>query len=215
MLGNSTASSAVLCVYIDSASDLPRLQPDTEPDPFAILTVCNTERFTSVKRETDAPVWEQGFTFLVTNPELDTLHVQIIGQKHSKRSGECLGQLIYNLSDLLTQNDLKNVLQTFQLKGPSTKSKVKLSMTLKVLKRSGTNTLEPIHFANKIKSKLLSQPSQSESCTSEEDAASNKVLTRSKRQLSADTARGLGSIKLTLRYSAKNRVLSVTIHKIV
>ncbi len=214
-MGNPTASSAVLCVYIDSACDLPRLQPDIEPDPFATLTVCNTERFTSVKRETDTPIWEQGFTFLVKNPEHDTIQIQIIGQTHSKRSGECLGQLMYNLSDLLTQNDLKNVLQAFQLKGPGTKSTVKLSMALKILKRSGTSTLEPIRFVNKTKSKLQSQPSQSESCTSEEDVARDKVLTRNKRQLGADSAMGLGSIKLTLHYSAKTRVLSVTIHKIM
>lgn len=177
--------------------------------------MCNTERLTSVKRETETPVWEQGFTFFVTNPELDTLDIQIIGQTHSKRCGECLGQFIYNLRDLLAQNDLKNVLQAFQLKGPATKSKVQLSMALKILKSSGTKPLEPIRLVKKIKSsKLNSQPSQSESWTSDEDVVRDgKVLARSMRQLSADTA--MGSIKLTLHYSVKNRILSVTIHKIV
>lgn len=206
-------SAAVLCVYIDSATDLPRLNPEERPDPFARLTVSNTELHTSVKKETDAPVWEQGFTFLVTNPEHDTLHLQIIGQTSSKKSGEILGQFSYNICNLLMQNDLKNVLQAFQLKKSGTTSKVKLSMVLKILRRCGTKTLEPIRFTQSPT--LQRQPSHTESSTSEEDAAKEKLLAPSKRQLSADTAMGLGSIKLTLHYSTKNHVLSVTIHKIM
>lgn len=206
-----------------------------------------------MKKQTEAPVWEQGFTFLVTNPELDTLHVQVIGQTHAKRSGECLGQFIYNLSDLLTQNDLQNVPQTFQLKGSGTKSKIKLSMALKILKRPGTKTLEPIRFASKMKSKRHSQSSLPETGKSPDNVVRVTVhpitsivkelivcclfhsisahfnnfrpshtsdrqvtgLERRHRQLSTDATMGLGSIKLTLHYSMKNRVLSVTIHKIV
>lgn len=206
-------SSAVLCVYLDSASDLPQIHPEDKPDPFAKVTVSNTERLTSVKKETDTPIWEQGFTFLVANPEHDTLKIQIIGQTSSKKSGESLGQFLFNISNLLTQNDLRNVLQAFQLQKSGTTSKLKLSMALKILRRSGTQSLQPIRFDQT--SSLQKQPSQTESSTSEEESIKEKITLKNIRQLSADTSMGLGSIKLTLHYSAKTHVLRVTVHKIM
>lgn len=213
LLGNSKLSSAILSVYIDSATDLPRIHPDENPDPFAILTVSKTERLTSVKKETDAPVWEQGFTFLVENPENDALQLQIIGQTH-KKSGECLGQFTYNICNLLIQNDLKNVLQAFQLKKSGATSKVKLSMALKILQRSGTKSLEIIQYENV--SKLRRQSSQEDSSsTSEEDSTKEKSIEQSQHQLSIDRSMGLGSIKITLHYNTNDHVLSITIHKIM
>lgn len=209
----SKMSSAVLCVYLDSASDLPQIHADDKPDPFAKLTVSNTERLTSVKKETDTPVWEQGFTFLVANPEHDTLQIQIIGQTSSKKCGESLGQFVYNISNLLTQNDLKHVLQAFQLRKSGTSSKVKLSMALKILRRFGTQSLQPISFDQT--SKLQKELSQAESSTSDEEMVKEKSTHKYVRQLSAETSRGLGSINLTLRYSSKHHVLSVTVHKIM
>lgn len=206
-------SSAVLCVYLDSASDLPQIHPDHKPDPFAKLTVSNTERLTSVKKGTDTPVWEQGFTFLVANPEHDTVQIQIIGQTSSKKSGENIGQFVYNISNLLTQNDLKHVLQSFQLRKSGTSSQVKLSMALKILRRSGTQSLQPIIFHQT--SKIQKQLSLAESTTSEEDIPKERSPLKCVRQLSAETSRGLGSINITLFYSSKYHVLSVTVHKIM
>lgn len=206
-------SSAVLCVYLDSASDLPQIHPDHKPDPFAKLTVANTERLTSVKKDTDTPVWEQGFTFLVVNPEHDTIQIQIIGQTSSKKCGENIGHFVYNISNLLTQNDLKFVLQAFQLRKSGTSSKVKLSMALKILRRSGTQSLQPINFHHI--SKMHKQPSLAESTTSEEDMPKEKSTRKCVRQLSAETSRGLGSINITLCYSSTYHVLSVTVHKIM
>lgn len=205
----------MLCVYVDSASDLPLTHSDDKPNTFAKVCVSNSERLTSVKKGTDTPVWEQGFTFLVTNPEQDCLKIHIIRQTSSKKEGETLGQFIYNTSSLLSQTELSNVLQAFPLQKSGTTSKVKLSMALRILKQSGTQSLPPIFAARLVRtSSLHSQPSQ-DSSSSEKGIVEERVSLKSTRQLSADSSMGLGSIKLTLSYSSRSHVLTVTVHKIM
>lgn len=156
--------TAILSVFLDSASDLPQARVQSKPDPFAILSVGKTSRQTAALRRTDAPVWEQGFTFLVNiaewfvilrsyqpiiplccvlqvgNPENDTLQVKIIDQKTEKD----LGQFTYILSTLLTKNDLQVVSQPFQLQKSGPNSKVIMSMALKILKKSANEPREPV-----------------------------------------------------------------------
>lgn len=201
-------SSAILCVYVDSATDLPHIHPEDKPDPFVRLTVAKTELLTSVKKETDTPIWEQAFTFLVTNPENDTLKLEIIGQTSSKRHGDSLGQLIINISNLLAQNDLQNVLQAFQ---SGTTTKIKLSMALKILRRAATESLPQIRIAKTIEK----QSSSESSSTSEVEISKEKIKLQHIRQMSADASMGIGSIKLSLHYSAKYHILKVTVHKIM
>lgn len=124
--------AAILSVYLDSASDLPQARAQSKPDPFAILSVGKSNKQTSAWKRTDAPVWEQGFTFLVGNPEHDTLQIRIVDQKTEKD----IGQFSYILNTLLTKNDLQVVSQPFQLQKSGPTSKVNMSMSLKILKRS-------------------------------------------------------------------------------
>lgn len=154
--------SAILSVYLDSASDLPQARVQSKPDPFAILSVGSTKHQTSALRRTDAPVWEQGFTFLVGNPENDTLQVKIVDQKTEKD----LGQFTYILSTLLTKNDLQIVSQPFQLQKSGPTSKVILSMALKILKKPANLSNERHHEGPMIhrqasqSSMMQRQPSQ-------------------------------------------------------
>lgn len=80
---------------------------------------------------TDNPVWEQGFTFLVANPDSDTLYVKIVDQK----TGQELGNLVYNLSSLADKKDLEVRQQPFGLSKSGPDSKVILSMHLRVIRR--------------------------------------------------------------------------------
>lgn len=79
---------------------------------------------------TGDPVWEQGFTFLVANPESDTLYVHVMDQK----TGQELGTLIYNLSALADKKSLEITKQPFALAKSGPESKIILSMRLKVSK---------------------------------------------------------------------------------
>lgn len=81
---------------------------------------------------TDAPVWEQGFTFLVGNPDNDTLQLKVIDQK----TGNTLGTLIYILSGLMEKKNLELMSQPFQLQKSGPETKIVMSLSLRVLKRS-------------------------------------------------------------------------------
>lgn len=132
MLRVTNMSAAVLCVYLDSASDLPQVRAQSKPDPFVILSVGKSTEQTNAIRRTDAPVWEQGFTFLVANPENDTLKLKLIDQKTEKD----LGEFTYILSSLLAKPQLELVSQPFQLQKSGPTSKIILSLALKILKRA-------------------------------------------------------------------------------
>lgn len=217
LLGLSKMNCAVLSVYVDSATDLPLQDVIENPDPFAVVSVGKTKRLTSVKKDTDNPVWEQGFSFFVASPEQETVNIRIIAQS-SKKKGECIGQFSYNISELLSQNELKNLLQSFQLKKSGPTSKIQLAMGLKILKRTAHKSLEPIELkpTKVLQRQETSFSSDSSTSSSDsEDERKHKIKLQNVHQMSLDNSTGLGSINLTLHYNSKNRILSVTVHKVM
>ena len=46
-------------------------------DPYAQLSLGKQQQVTNVQMRTYDPVWEQGFTFLVNNPESDSLFIKV------------------------------------------------------------------------------------------------------------------------------------------
>lgn len=133
-------SSAILIVYLDSAIDLPQARAQSKPDPYAILSVGKHNKQTSALKRTDAPVWEQGFTFLVANPANDTLQLRIVDQKTDKE----LGQFSYVMSSLLSKPNMQLVSQPFQLLKSGPTSKVTISLAMKILKKSANQSIEPV-----------------------------------------------------------------------
>lgn len=77
---------------------------------------------------TGDPVYEEGFTFLVSNPENVTLYITVRDQK----TDTDLGQLIYQLSTLANKDNLNLDKQPFALLKGGPESKIILSMRLKV-----------------------------------------------------------------------------------
>lgn len=74
------------------------------------------------------PVYEDGFTFLVSNPESETLYVTVRDQK----TDTDLGQLTYQLTTLAGKQDLNAEKQPFALLKAGPESKIILSMRLRV-----------------------------------------------------------------------------------
>lgn len=159
-------ASAILSVYIDSASDLPAARVQSKPDPYAILSVGKTNKQTAALRRTDLPVWEQGFTFLVGNPENDTLQIRIVDQKTDKD----LGHFTYILSTLLTKTGLQVVSQPFQLQKSGATSKVTMSLALKILKSPDNQT------ADAIETPTIQRQASMASQASQIDIAEQKVV---------------------------------------
>lgn len=77
---------------------------------------------------TSDPVWEQGFTFLVRNPETDTFFIRIEDQKTNSE----LGNLDINLNTLSDKANLEIVKQPFMLLKSGPQSKIILTLRLRV-----------------------------------------------------------------------------------
>lgn len=56
---------------------LQNARPSKKPDPYTQLSLGKQQEMTNVQMRTYDPVWEQGFTFLVNNPESDSLFIKV------------------------------------------------------------------------------------------------------------------------------------------
>lgn len=73
----TSMSTALFTLFVDSARNLPCLRGSKQPDVYLTASVGNkNERTRTVARSCD-PVWEQGFTFLVGNPETGSLNIKV------------------------------------------------------------------------------------------------------------------------------------------
>lgn len=140
MLRVKNMSSAILIVYLDSAINLPKARVQSKPDPYVILSVGKHNKQSSALKRTDAPVWEEGFTFLVGNPANETFQLRIVDQKTDKE----LGQLAYVMNSLLTKPNMQFQLQPFQLQKSGPTSKVTISLAMKILKKSAIQSIESV-----------------------------------------------------------------------
>lgn len=104
----------------------------SKPDPYLVLSVGKTTQQTPVQMRTDAPIWEQGFTFLVANPDNDALQLRIVDQKTDKE----LGRFTYTLRALLEKTGMEIVSQPFQLQKSGAESKLTMSLALRILKKA-------------------------------------------------------------------------------
>lgn len=113
-------------------SPFQQARPQSNPDPIMYVSVGKKQEQTSVQMRTNEPVWEQGFTFLVGNPENDTLQLRIVDQKTEKE----IGKFTYLLSQLLDKTSMEIVSEPFQLQKSGPESKFTMSLSLRILKRS-------------------------------------------------------------------------------
>ncbi|CAH1720627.1 unnamed protein product [Chironomus riparius] len=131
MLRVTDMSTALLTVFVDSARNLPHARQNANPDAYLTLAVGKKTEQTSVQMRTDSPVWEQGFTFLVANPENDTLQVKIMDQKTTNQ----IGTFTYIIAHLMDKKNMEVVSQPFQLQKSGPESRVTMALALRVLKR--------------------------------------------------------------------------------
>ncbi|XP_063633526.1 extended synaptotagmin-2-A isoform X2 [Cydia splendana] len=132
LIKSGELSSAVLSVYIDSCKKLPDARVGSRPDPYLTVTVGKKTENTAVQMRTGDPVYEIGYSFLVQNPEINTLEIKVLDQK----TGTALGQLSYAIGLLLKQKDLSLLTQPIMLQRSGPESRVLLSMQLKILQEA-------------------------------------------------------------------------------
>ncbi|XP_037945716.1 extended synaptotagmin-2 isoform X2 [Teleopsis dalmanni] len=130
LLRVTSMSTALVTVFIDSAKNLKQARSNSRPDPYLVCSVGKHKEQTAMIMRDDSPVWEQGFTFLVANPENDTLQIKIFDQK----TGSEIGQFAYILGALLTKKNMEIESQPFQLQKSGPESKIIMSLALRILK---------------------------------------------------------------------------------
>lgn len=145
---NDNLSSALLVVYLDSASNLPTNPLDfnsdgpkppykglksgkkvsIDPNPFVKLTVGQKMYTSKVRYKTSEPMWEEAFFFLINNPDTQELKIEVRDSKHKSS----LGSVQVALSSLLKEADM-TLNQQFPLQNSGPNSTLKLKMDLRIL----------------------------------------------------------------------------------
>lgn len=191
-----------------------------------IISVGKQTEQTPAQLRTDSPVWEKGYSFLVGNPDNDTLQVKIMDQK----TGGELGRYTYILSSIIAKEGMTIVSQPFQLLKSGPESKIIMSLSLKILKRSELAEGDNISISSEVNIGGLSR-SVSVRTTGEGEenlkALENLIKEEPIREISLSSTLAalpkgspvneahLGSINLTLQYSVPRQKLIVTVHKIM
>lgn len=120
-------SCAILAVYMARAQQLPLKKGNKAPNPVAELYLSGVTYKTKTCTQTNAPVWEEAFSFLVKDPYVQVLDIQVKDDGKEK-----LGSLSLPLSHLL-QADLLTVDHWFPLANSGTDSEILLRAQLGVL----------------------------------------------------------------------------------
>ncbi|XP_051559944.1 extended synaptotagmin-2-like isoform X2 [Myxocyprinus asiaticus] len=154
---NDSLSSALLVVYLDSASNLPSgKNVSTDPNPFVKLTVGQTTHTSKVRYKTSEPLWEETFSFLINNPRTQELEVEV---RNGKRKCS-LGSVRVALSSLLTEVDM-TLNQQFPLQNSGPSSTLKLKIALRVLcleKEVSTSQPSSVRHTSQNNTSVSSQP---------------------------------------------------------
>ncbi|XP_049603687.1 extended synaptotagmin-2 [Syngnathus scovelli] len=127
---NDGLSSALLVVFLDSARNLPSGKKVTsDPSPFVELKVAPKSHESKTRYKTHEPVWEEAFSFLIHNPRIQDLEVEVKDAKHDNCT---LGTLILPLSHLLEAEDM-TLHQQFPLRSTGPNCSLKMKIALRVL----------------------------------------------------------------------------------
>ncbi|XP_038138862.1 extended synaptotagmin-3 [Cyprinodon tularosa] len=145
---NSGLSCAMLAIYLDSGSNLPKdhselasnqkhgkhgrearlTKKNVGPSSYVEFTLDKDVQKSKVAFMSKDPVWEQGFTFFVHNIETQQLVVQV--KEHEKKT--VLG--VFNLPlNRLSENSQMSLDQRFPLERSGANSQIKLKATLRIL----------------------------------------------------------------------------------
>uniref|UniRef100_A0A7N6BDU2 Extended synaptotagmin-like protein 2a n=1 Tax=Anabas testudineus TaxID=64144 RepID=A0A7N6BDU2_ANATE len=179
-------SSALLVVFLDSARNLPRnplefnqvgLKPasvskaiksgkkvSSDPSPYVQFRVGHKSFDSKTRYKTNGPVWEEAFTFLIHNPKVQELEVEVKDERH-----DCsLGTLTMPLSRLLEAEDM-TLNQRFPLKSSGAGCTLKMKMALRVLclDKNPSSPSDPTPSSVQVRKASSSNPIPQPSVSSE------------------------------------------------
>uniref|UniRef100_A0A6P7H0J8 Extended synaptotagmin-3-like isoform X1 n=1 Tax=Diabrotica virgifera virgifera TaxID=50390 RepID=A0A6P7H0J8_DIAVI len=217
----SHMSSALLIVYIDSATNLKQVRASTKPDPYVQLQLGRQIKTTNSVMRTVNPVWEESFIFMLTNPDSDYLNLKIFDAKTEAE----LSEISYNISSICTKDNLEVEKEVLRLEYGKSDRKLIWSLHLKIFHNANFQEYlekRPSSRASSSSADTIEQVSDSDSVSSD----STKYTSRSSRRhtrLSLRSSSSIssrlsqecyGDINLTMRYSLQRQRLIVVVHRV-
>ncbi|GFY38845.1 extended synaptotagmin-2 [Trichonephila inaurata madagascariensis] len=125
----STMYSAVLLVFLDSAKHLPNINRGAEePSTQVHFTVTGFKESSAIRPHSNDPIWEETFRFLLHNPEIQDLTVEVTDTKSNKP----IGMTRVHLCRLLREKEMQ-LEEPFQLLGAGPNSKILMTLQLRIL----------------------------------------------------------------------------------
>ncbi|KAG5886715.1 hypothetical protein JTB14_030781 [Gonioctena quinquepunctata] len=216
-------SSALLIVFIDSATNLRQVRVSSKPDSYIQLQLGRQFKHTNTIMRTTNPVWEESFIFLVGNPDSDYLNLKIIDSKTETE----LNEINYNLSTLSSKENLKVEKEMVRLENGRNDCKLILSLHLKVFHNENFEEyLERRPSLISTSSADTLERQRSSSVSSDSSHLSNDVFDRytdfARSSLRSNRSSSgsryfreyMGEIDLTLRYSLQRQRLIVVVHRV-
>ena len=130
-------TKCLLQVFIDSCKGL--VEKTKKPCPIVVMDVgSKDQQSTWAQNYTVDPVFEQGFIFLVANPDSDDLHIKVLDSAISsdpRDKGAHLGELNIAVSDILRRENMQySPPQPFNVKAGT--GTITLSVKVKGLKKT-------------------------------------------------------------------------------
>lgn len=228
-------ATCVLILYVENGDKLPNAEKILEPSPYAIIKCGGVTETTNERKETNNPVWNKGFYFLVSDPEHQHFTIDV----KDKKTEKSLGNLQYFIKDLLSKDKLLEY-RPFHLKNSGVDSEIKLFIQLKIMdqvqrevtevKRESSNLekditpLEgPIPSDAENTSDVTPTPNPQDNDESENSIAQPLLSSKTTDLESSNVLRKRGSgqndpgkcsLHLTLRYSMQRQALVVVVHRI-
>ncbi|XP_023313110.1 extended synaptotagmin-2-like isoform X2 [Anoplophora glabripennis] len=228
-------STALLIVYVDSATNLPQVKISTKPDPYVQIQIGKQIKNTKTVMRTINPVWEEGFIFFVSNPDSDALDLRIVDAKTESE----LCSLSYNISNLSNKENLEILQQPFRLGKGTPESKIVWSLHLKIFKNENMEEyLEEFLRKRKDSTSSVKSSEYSDNQMSNNSPLFNNVKleeifdrtskssTRSSMMSNSSNSRRrsksgsleepifTGQVSLSLRYSVQRQRLIVIVHSL-
>ncbi|KAJ8965165.1 hypothetical protein NQ314_004308 [Rhamnusium bicolor] len=223
-------NTALLIVFVDSATSLPQVKTSSKPDPYVHIQIGKQVKHTRTIMRTVNPVWEEGFIFFVSNPDSESLDLKIVDTKTDQEL--CL--LSYNISNLSNKENLEIVQQPFRLFKGTPDSKIEWSLHLKILKnenleeyiedflgdrrQSNSSNTSKIHLEKQNSdASLFPNNSTAEELFDRTSKSSTRSSTNTRRSRSISKSseeQFIGQINLTLRYSVQRQRLIVVVHSL-
>ncbi|XP_063808699.1 extended synaptotagmin-1 [Pseudophryne corroboree] len=205
-------STALLGIYLERANDLPMKKGVKFPIANAEITVRKTSYKTKITSKSSNPVWDESYVFLVKNPHIETLQLNV--QDESNKS---LGSLTLPLSDLLTAESL-TLDGWFPLSTSGVNSEVLMKLQMRIL--ASPNVSPELRSLSVASSDPARPPSPQNSAFSLESALDNGEssageLRQRLPHINSDSGPinpTIGQLHATVYYPAKEGKLLAVMH---